>query len=423
MRRLTFAIALTLCASPALAQHSQVSPDVLVKLLNAQNAQPAAGTKAVTAEALVAPLATVDVTDAAVRKRIADGLLGSGYDIWTNQVLPNRCATFPSSYAVFSPAVAGVPSAGSWSNIAYVSNYAQHVDNQSFGVSATITYNAFSLGGSHSDASSNQFSSYSSYIDVNKGVVGDSAMLLKPAGAASEIAPSDFAKRALRNPTPGSFTRVCGQAYVSKVEFGERISGTMDYVVAFNSSTKSNSSSVSVGVAGILGGSVSGGSAASSLSQNAAISYHVRGGPPQDPDPDHWLTAIRTYGSDGKFTQSNEVVFVEVTPYSTMIDPAFNSFKDPSELAEGAITTLRTEYTLYLQQLTDTLAAQSNSQIFNTPTPDYKTRIKNLSDYLDAAGAVYHECQKAITPALAQTCVNHAKAVKVPEFVDPLTLK
>ncbi|RUN76492.1 hypothetical protein EJC47_11000 [Sphingomonas sp. TF3] len=381
--------------------------------------------KGKTPQAPITPTTTdakPDLRDPAVRRRIAEGLLGGGYDIWTNSPIPNRCVNYAPDAAVYASAVAGVPSPRNWSQINYVSNYSQHSSAHSFGVSATITYYAFSLGASHADSQANGYSSFSSYIEVDKGVVGDSMILVSPPGSAA-LSPSALARNALRSAdATRQFTKSCGQAFISKVWFGEHIVGSMDFAVRMDSSAGANSTSVSIGVQKILGGAVSDANAWSDLASKSAMKYNVRGGPAQDQQPSNWLANILAYGADGKFKDANEVVFVEVTPYSALSDQLFAKFIDPATEAQASIVGFRYDYMEALQALTDSYAARDHPTIFKAPTPSIDDRIKALTDYMDLAGAIYLDCRKAVMVASSATCAAKAKALGPAPHFAPLEL-
>jgi hypothetical protein len=349
--------------------------------------------------------------------------------------------------AVFIPAVTGVFNPRNWSHIHAINNFAEHVNGSSSGISATITYNAFSLGASHADAKTNHYSSYSSYIDVDKGVIGDAAFIVTDPNS-GPIKPTLLALKALKaKDAARQFTRRCGQAFVSAVYFGERVHGSMDFVTQMNSSAESNSTSVSASIGKIVGGSYLDSSSWSDVQNKSQISYNVEGGPAQDPEAKNWLKAIMDYGSDGAYNQARQEVLVVTTPYSVVADPAFDNFVDPATESQASVLKFRSDYMDGVQELTDLYLARNNAGLFDTPlatTPSLGTpasspsppgavpppqvvsitdRIEKLEKYLDDAGRVYLDCRKAVTTDSADTCADEAKNLDTKPFYPPLRLK
>lgn len=397
-------------------------------------------TSGLQAQAVTGVVKTTEQNDAEVRGKKIRGLLGMGFDIWSNKATLNPCVVYSANLVTLTPAVNGVPSPHNWSRITGVDNLTEHSSASSSGISATLTYNAFSLGASHADAQANHYSSFSSYIDVDKGVVGDSGTLDATPGAGT-INPSLIAKTALmaKDPTK-AFTDSCGQGFITAVYLGAHLVGSLDFVVTLDSNAKSNSTAVSASIGKIIGGSYSDAKSWSDLSQSARLAYNVQGGPAEDQDHTKWLTSILEYGKDGAFDKANERILVEVTPYSVLsYNPMFARFVDPSIATQGSVTAFRLDYMDSVQQLTDLLAARKTPDIFNIPasppapgTPptsppppvSMDERITALSTYLDNAGQVYLLCRKAITATDVQLCSKKAHDLGLsPRFYPPLALK
>ena len=391
-------------------------------LLAQPEAAPAAGGKQVEALAVAPAAGSLDLKDAATRKRVAEALLGHGFNLWTNKPTQNRCVAYPASYAVITPAVAGVPSKYNWSNMAAVTNLSEHVSNSSLGGSASLTFGAFSLGLGASTAQSNQFSSYSSYIDIDKGLVGDVDELSQPPQSVTPIQASAVAKIAIA--TGGTvFATRCGQAYVSRVMFGEHLSGTLDYVTTMNQNASSNSVSVSAAVGGIIGGSFSAANGYQQLNSEATVTYNVTSGPAKEDDQSKWVADIRAYGADSNFNQSNTWIVVDTTSYGEISDNRFANFITADTLARGTMATLRANYTDDVQLLSDLLFARNNPTHFTGVAPAVLNQeITDVSNYLDAIGGVYHTCEAAVDKAGMKACTDAAKALKTPAYIARPTL-
>lgn len=414
-------VGISCVANPAYAGRVVLTSGDVANLLSTQKLS--GGDKhQMTAMVARGPGQQVDLSDPSTRQQIAERLLGHGFDLWSNKPTQNRCVDYPTAYAVFTSAVPGVPSKYNWSNLAAVSNLSEHVSNSSLGGSASATYGAFSLGIGAAAASSNKFSSYSSYIDVDKGLVGDVAELSQPPQSHVSILPSQLAKTAIKS-SPAIFAQRCGQAYVSRVMFGQHLAGTLDYTTTMNQSSSSNSVAVSAAVSGILGGSFSSADSYSKLNEEATLAYRITGGPAQDNDPSKWLDGIRSYGADGNFNGANTEIVIDTTSYGELPDPLFADFVTADTAAQGTITTLRASYTDSIQLLSDLLFARSNPAHFTGITPDQlKTEIKTVSQYLDDVGKVYLTCRTAVDKTSVKACTDSAQALKAPDYMARPTL-
>lgn len=357
-----------------------------------------------------------DMKDPAQRKDFAMRLLGLGYDFWADKAIPNKCVDFSEAFVQFIPAVPAVPSSDNWSKIIAVQRFAEHAANQSSGGSVSLTYKAFSLGASHAAAQSNHFSSYSGYISVDKGLLGDTAKLVPPGGGET-MSPSAIALDAIKK-SGSEFSRICGQSYVSRVSLGAHIVGTLDYSTTMNQAAAANSTAVSAAVAGIVSGAFSTAEQYADLATKATLDYQVRGGPAKDPEPAKWLASIRDYGADGNFNYSNTAVIIETTGYSTLPNPEFAEFVDADKLGQGTVGKFQSDFMTSVQLLSDLMFAQAHPAQFAKSKPeDVATQVKAVSDYIDAAGKVYEDCRRAVDKNSAQVCEDGAKTLQVPSGI------
>ncbi|PZP94800.1 MAG: hypothetical protein DI587_24850 [Variovorax paradoxus] len=367
------------------------------------------------ARVLTAPLNVPDLNDRrreldAIRRAVAEDLLGKGFDLWSKGMF-ERCVT-PSAITL-RPVPADGRNPHNVYNVRQIETLAEHQENRSSGANASLTYKLVSFGGGTAEESGSVFRRTSKYLDIFIRFVGDEYSV-------NRGAPTPTAVGALAGAGGHErFAKLCGQQFISRVGFGATLDARLSAVVSIDSNASSNKNEVSIGFKDLLSFGADSAATVKKLNQHATLSTQIAGAGGVQPKPEELMDYALRFGAGNPAADSAQEVYVETTPYSEVGYKVFAAFDDVAEQAMGTVLDLYSDRSAVIQQRAELESAIENPDLFQVDGKkltgaELVALRKVQSDYLDQLGKTWDECRKALSKAGIEACKKAAPSSRPP---------